>query len=345
MKKIALSFLLVAMASTSFCKNKNSKHNTPTQFAFDISGTFGTVKHDFNTDGKIGNFLTPVIYNPGTLKFTGGSSQGFDAQFSFFFGQRRTFGMGFEFWYCLQKGDLSLDGFHVEYKATDKYGQSFRQLLTANSLKESHNIRDVNLPIVAKYRLPIGNKLVVNIDGGIVINVHEATKYDSKASFDFEAIYKLSNPGNDKFDDAVTPDPNDYQITRSYLQKTGFGAITEQYFAEAQAQGDPVGLNVLPNSNQNSQHGSFSYSVGSIGFLLRPSIAYNLSKEWSVVVGGYLMSLNVKNKPASDYRIMDLEGNYSSPAEAVTTLKVTSYGLNLGLRYSFIHKINRRLNR
>jgi hypothetical protein len=348
-KKITIFLLFATLAHTAFCRNqrKDAKRNTPTQFAFDITGSSGSLAHKMNTaDGKIGTFLQPAIYNPGTLKFSNGSSKGFDFQTSWFFGQKRKFGMGVEFWYCQQKGDMSLEGFHVEYKATDKYGWAYRQLLTSNILTESQNISQINLPIVAKYRLILNRKLTVNVDAGIVINVREEIKYKSHAAFDFESIYKFQSSGPPVYDDAVVPDNTDMFTTKSYLQSLGYSSSAIQsYFENSSAAGSTVGLNVIPNTSQNSESGIVSYSAGSIGFLLRPSVAYNLSPEWSVVLAGYAMSMSIKNKPKDDYRIMDIDGNYSSPLKAVKSLEVTSYGLNLGLRYSFVHKVNRRLHR
>ncbi len=325
--------MVCAVAVTGFSKAKKSKDDTPKRFAIEINSTLGGVKRDMGSNNNTGNFLQPAVYNPGKLKFTGGSSVGFDGQFFAFVGQKRNLGMGIGVWYASQKGDMSLDSFHVEYKATNHYGTIFRQLLTANSLIESQHIKEVNIPIVARYKIAIKEKLAITIDGGLVLNIHETTQYDTKAYFDFEAIYKYTPAGQAVYDDAVVPDATDIQITRKYLQNAGLGATTQQYFANARATGSQVGLDIQPNNN--SQHGQVSYAAGSIGFLLRPSIAYNFTPEWSVVLGGYLMSMSMNNKPRSDYRIIDLDGNYSSPVNAVTTLKIMSYGANLGLRYSF----------
>ncbi len=347
MKKITIFLLLAILANTASARNKrkDAKRNTPTQFALDITGTTGSIAHKLNTaDGKIGTFLQPAIYNPGTLKFSDGGSKGFDFQTSWFFGQKRKFGMGVEFWYCQQKTDMSLEGFHVEYKATDKYGWDYRQLLTSNILKEAQDINQINIPIVAKYRLILNRKLTVNVDAGIVINVKETIQYKSHAAFDFETIYKFQASGPPVYDDAVIPDNNDMFTTKSYLQSLGYSSSAIQSYFESLPASANASLNVIPNTNQNSESGIVSYSAGSIGFLLRPSVAYNLSPEWSVVLAGYAMSMSINNKPKDNYRIMDIHGNYSTPLNAAKSLDIKSYGINLGFRFSFAHKINKRLH-
>ena len=328
MKKFKTLFILITIAYSTMGKEKGEN---ATKYAIDVSGMFSTLSQDLSSNGKMGTYLLPAIYAPGTIKFTNGSSIGGDGQFSCYFGNHHHFGAGIGFIYVIQNGQITLDGFHVEYKETDPKNYDYRQLVTANKLSESLTITGMSIPIVAKYRTNISEKLTFGIEAGLLVNLSESIKYDATASFDFEAIYKFANNGALVYDDAPIPDKHDWFIEIDRLTPAQTYEQTKLYFDTLRQKGYNVALDVQPTNKS----GIVNYKSGSLGFIVRPDLAYNLADNIAVTLSGFLMTNTINNTPKDDYRIMDINGNYTSPLNAVTKINSLSYGISLGIRYSF----------
>ncbi len=335
MKKTVLFILFVSAFFIGYAQKDNAK-KTPEKhsckFSIDAIGQVGSPSHTYKTTGNTGSFLNTAVYDPGSYTFNGLNSKGGGLQFSIFFGKSRHFGLGIGALYCAHAGNMELDNFHVEYEATDTKGQVFRQLLTANTLQESFTIHNINIPVVARYQTVIFEELTFSVDAGMLVNLGGSLNYNTNAAFDYEAIYKFSSGSNPVaiYDNSTIPDASDWFITKSNSQQ-GYPSSSQAFFDTMRARGYNVALNVQPNNKS----GKVNLAPGSVGFLVRPSVAYNLSAHVAVSVGAYYMIQTFKNTPSNAYPIMDINGSYNSPLKQLTSVSGATYGINIGFRYSF----------
>ena len=297
----------------------------------DINLLGGVLTQDMTTKTTAANYTDGVNMKTGNLKFTNGMSMGFDAQVGYFFGKKHNWGIGTGIMYLSQQGDVTLDNFHVEYKATDSRGDVYRQLITANQpIKEAIQITNVNIPLVLKYKKRLSKTLGFTGDIGLLFNIQEHNDYKTNASFDYEAIYQRSNDGSFVYDNATTPANNDIFYTKAQLSRTTSTNVATE-FARLYNNGYNVGLGVKPNTD----HGSVSYTTGSVGFILQPSLNVFLSDNVALNFGLYYMYQNFSNTVKDGYRLTANTGDYSSVLNTVSSVASQSYGLNVGVRFLF----------
>jgi len=301
--------------------------------------TAGFLFQDITTNSLLRGYSNSINGSAGTVSFDNGVSRGIDINVGYFFGCKRHYGIGLGLMYMYQQGDLTMDNFHVEYQSLDYFGNTFRQVLTANRrVKESISTSNLNIPVVFKYQRWFSNRVGFMADMGLLFNVLEKHEYTTDASFDYEAIYRYTGTqGNvvTVYDNSPTPDASDLLITRTtnMLSSSSNSADLQNYFNKLRADGYNVGLNVRPSHNK----GSVYYNAPSVGILIRPAVSLWLNDYVALNLGLYYVYQNFTNDAPANYRITDQVGSYSSIANSVSRSVNNSFGINVGLRVNF-HK-------
>ena len=320
--------------STSKCCHANSLSG----WCIDINALGGMLNQQYTANSPIASYTNPLNANIGNLHFDNGMSHGIEVQGGYFFGKKQNWGIGMGLMYLYQQGDLIMDNFQVEYASYDNFGNIFRQKVTANNpIKECLHTSSFNVPIVLKYQTRCSKKVGFTVDAGLLFNLHVQNNYKTNASFDYEAIYKyVGSDGSTAtvYDNAATPASSDLLITKSQYLSSQPNANIQDYFNTLRSQGYNVGLGVSPNNNT----GSVSYMSGSVGFIIRPAVSIYLCNDLALNIGAYYYYQNFNNTAASNYHITDKAGEYSSMLNTVTNATNNSYGINVGLRYTFCKK-------
>lgn len=346
MKKIILSMIAAAGALSSIAQTGSDGHADMTpvynhsdsvlpRWVIDVNGLAGMMTQDITTANSVSGYTNGMNLNTGKLKFDNGTSFGFDAQLGYFFGRKNHWGIGAGFMYLSQKGDLKLDGYHVEYQATDASGRIYRQLVTGNDLKESITSTNMNIPILLKYKARFSKHWGFTADGGALINLQMKNMYKTSANFNYEAIYKPVVNGDGGvtyvYDNSPTYSPTSEVITTQYYLAHNPNGSAADFINRYRSAGYNVGLGIPGNNTQ----GSVSYTTGSIGFMLQPSMSYYISDNFAINLGLYYMYQSFKNANLPNYRLASTNGDYSSSLNNVTSSNVQSYGINLGVRVLF----------
>ena len=311
------------------------------RWVVDINLLGGALTQKYTTANSIGNYTNALSdANLGNLKFTNGTSFGFDAQLGYFFGNSNHFGIGLGFMYLSQMGDATLDQFHVQFQSTDNLSNTSREVITANQpVKESLQVTNMNIPLVFKYKTRFSKRFGFTADAGILYNVQEKNVYKTNATFDYEEIVDfVTTQGGGTvsiYDNSLTPAATDLTITKNWFNNSTHGNETiQQYFAYQQSLGYHVGLGVSPNNKT----GTVSYTNGSIGFILQPSINYFFSDNVALNVGAYYIYQTFNNSPTNNYQLTTKPGDYNSVLNNVSKSVNQTYGLNLGVRFFFGRK-------
>lgn len=257
----------------------------------------------------------------------GRSNMAGSLQLGYFFGQGRHLGISTGLMYQQQKSELTIAGYHTEYRSLDSKKDTFRQVITANGpLKERVATSGICIPLVLKYQVQFSHRWGLMADAGALINITNTSTYNADASFDYEAVYKFSKV-NDAYtavyDNGATPTATTWLITRGAYQND------MQKFYDLQAQGYNIGLGVKPGANT----GSVSYKTGSVGFMLQPAISYRLSEMLFLKLGVYYTQQVYSNDASASYKITDKAGSYSSMLNGATSINNSSLGVNAGLRW------------
>ncbi len=332
------------LSATAQTKDSTKKHKEYAKdalmprWAIDLNLMGGVLTRDMTTGNSMGNYLNALSdANLGNLKFTNGTSFGADLQLGYFFGNSNHFGIGLGFMYLAQSGDATLDNFHVQYQSTDNLNDISRQIITANGpVKESLQITNMNIPIVLKYKTRFSKRFGFTADLGILYNVTMKNSYKTNATFDYEEIVQHVTTADGSiitvYDNSLTPNHTDLEITKAHFNASHTdGQTLAQYFSQQQGYGYNVGLGVAPTHKS----GDVSYTSGSVGFLFRPAINYFFSDNVALTVGGYFMYQPFNNNTTNNYRLTDKTGDYSSVLNNVSKSNDMSYGGNLGIRFLF----------
>ena len=311
------------------------------RWVFDVNGLAGMLTQDITVKETMSNYPNALgnFDNGGNIKFSNGMSYGFDAQLGFFWGKKRHFGVGAGFMYLGQTGDIkSSNPFHVEYQATDYQGNTYRQLITSTDvIKESLKITNMNIPVMLKYKVRFSKHFGFTADAGVLINVQEKSAYNSNAAFDYEAIYQYVLNSDNKsvnhttYDASIPPAAGDQLITKKGYVPSSVYPTLQSYFNAFSSKGYNVGLGVMPNKNT----GNVSYTTGSVGFMVQPSINYFFSDAIALNVGGYYLYQPFMQDVKSSYTMSGSKGDYAGMENTVKTNNNQSYGGNLGLRIFF----------
>lgn len=348
MKKLFFLFIAASGALSAFAQapdspemphRKSFTHDSLLKrWVVDVNGLAGALTQDLTTKSTLANYNNVVSTSDygGNLKFTNGYTYGGDLQLGFFWGHKRHFGIGTGFMYLVQTGDVTMSNpLHIEYQATDKWGDAYRQVLTSNQpIKESLKTTNLNIPLMLKYKVRFSKRFGFTADLGALFNVQEKTKYNSNASFDYEAIYRIV-PGADGgnhavYDNSPKPLPEDVLYTKAAFVPGKFTNV-QSYFSYLSSQAYNVGLGVKPNQNA----GNVTYKTGSVGFMVQPSINYFFNDNIALNLGGYFMYQPFTNDVKTTYQTTNKVGDYSSVLNSVSKSNNQSYGVNLGVRIFF----------
>lgn len=345
MKKL-LSFLLAISAVNVQAQNINPEGDiaqsrnveSPANcsansgWCIDANITGGFLWQDLTTVNQAANYTNALNTKISRPEFRNGVSRGLDLQVGYFFGKKRHFGVGTGLMYMYQEGDLVMDNFHTEYRSTDNFGNTFRQVLNSNGrIKESLVMHNLNIPVVFKYQTCFSKKVGFTADAGLLVNIMERVNYKTSSSFDYEAIYKYSGSQGEivpVYDDSPTPDADDLLLTRAYASAHGLNS--QSYINDLRNRGYNVGLGVKPANNS----GHINYKP-SVGILLRPAISLAVSNNVALNFGIYYTYQNFNHSTTANYRITDKAGTYNTMLNSVSRTANHSLGLNVGVRYTF----------
>ena len=338
MKKLFFMLIAAVGAVSATAQESHSTYSADSmlpRWVIDINLLGGGASQTYTTNNSAANYLNSVNTNTGDLKFRDGWSYGADAQVGFFFGKKRHFGIGTGFMFMEEQGNAVLQNYHVEYQATDGSGNTFRQLVTGNNVKEAITSTNMNIPIVLKYKNRFSKRWGFAADAGAVINLQMKNDYVTHAAFDYEAIYRLKHNDNGTttsvYDNSPTPLVDDWFITKAEFLKNNANGNLQDYFNAKRELGYNVGEGIAPNGGTGK--GSVSYMQASVGLLLRPSFNYFLSDNAALSFGLYYMFQPFKNDAQTGYKLMDGSSNYSSVLNSVTATNNHTYGLNVGARF------------
>jgi len=332
-----LLMLLVAAGATlpANAQTPNTGYSTDallSRWVVDINLLGGLASQTFTTANSVNNYPNALNANMGNLTFKNGYSFGADGQLGFFFGQKRHFGLGAGIMYMQQQGDAALDNFHIEYQATDSRGNIFRQVVTGNNVSESITATSINIPVVLKYKNRFSKHWGFTADAGALINLQIKNAYTTHASFNDEAIYQFAQGGDagpTVYDNSPIPSENDWLITKAEFLRNNPNGNYQDYVNAKRALGFNVGEGLTPNTKT----GNTSYTQGSVGFIVQPSMNYFLSDKVALNFGVFYMYQPFKNNAQSGYRLTDGQGNYSSVLNNVTASTNQDYGINIGARF------------
>jgi outer membrane protein OmpA-like peptidoglycan-associated protein len=336
----ALSALAQAPSTENTSKKKFAPDSLLSRWVVDINLLGGGVMQDLTVANTLNNYNNSIagVSNIGKLSFNNGYAYGFDAQLGYFFGKKNNFGIGTGFMFMHQYGEVSMNNFHVEYQATDSRNQVFRQVVSTNGkATEKLEMTNMNIPLLLKYKHRFSKRIGFTADLGALFNLQMKNEYKTNASFNYEAIYQTVGTGDNittVYDNGTTPSANDIFYTKAEYTRLNPGpnvnTYVNNYFnTTLRNAGYNVGLGIHPDNNS----GSVSYAVGSVGFLIQPSINYYLSDNVALNFGGYYLYQPFTNTASKTYQLTDKVGSYGSVMNTVTAANNQSYGLNIGVRF------------
>lgn len=334
MKKIFLLSIAAGAGLSAMAQVRGGDNYFASKLVVDLNFPVGMVMQS-PTSSMAVNFPNAINTRIDDLKMGSGLSYGVDLGIGYYIGKKRQWGIGAGVQYLMQSSDATIGAYHVEYKAMDPKDNVYRQLVTAtHSIKEELTTTQINIPVVLKYKHRFNTRIGIAVDAGIVYNLQVQNKWKTDAEFNYEAIYKFARDANGNtytvYDDQSTPDKADWLMTKAqYDEHNSIGSVAG-VFDSLRARGYNVGLNMKPANNS----GTISYTTGSIGFILRPTVTVRLMNRVHLNVGLCAMYQTFENKTASNYRLVDNMGaTYSSMLNTVSSTSNITAGLNLGLRF------------
>lgn len=343
-------FILAAAASLSMSATAQKMDSTAAMYnmpalpcydevmgrwTLDINARVGSLTHNPTYAASTDAYSNAIgsSTNLGLLRITDGVTYGGDAQLGFFFGERRHWGIGAGFMYLVQRANAKLDNYHVEFQATDRGGNIYRQLITGRNLEERLEITNLNIPIVAKYKTRFSRTLGFTADAGILVNVDMKNETQTKASFDYEAIYTYNNNGVAYYNSTPGIPANAQVITRDYYLGNNPEGNVYNFFASQYNLGSNVGLGVRPDADKRER--KVSYNTGSVGFIVQPALSIYLSDHVALNIGAYYIYQNFKNDRQPNYRLTGNMGEYSSMLNSISETENHSIGGTFGVRFLF----------
>lgn len=303
------------------------------RWALDINLMGGLANKTFTVANSIPNYPGAVNANQGELKYKNGYSLGANVQLGFFFGKKRHFGIGTGLHLASQSGEANLNDFHIDTRSTDLAGNTYRNIIRGNDVREDLVTTMINIPLVLKYKVRFSKHWGFAMDAGALINVQAKNDYTTHATFDQEAVYKfvqtIDGGTTSVYDDGVTPSNSNWLITKAEFLKNNPNGDWAEYARIKRS----MGINVGDKMTTDSRTGSSSYQPGSIGFIIQPSVSFYLSDNVALNLGGYYIMQTFKNDAQPGYRLTDGNGSYSSVLNNVTSVSNTQYGVNVGARF------------
>jgi hypothetical protein len=286
------------------------------------------------------NYTDALNARQGDIKFKSGTSRGYNFNLGYYFDRKRSFGVGVGLNYYRQQGNLSMDTFHVEYRSTDVFNGTFRQVIsTTRSINEAITTSTYNIPILLRYKKDFGDRFALTVDAGLLYNLSVKNTYNTDASFDYEAIYKFEGT-LPVYDGSAVPDQSDNLITRKqFILKNPTGDVVN-YFRFQDSIGKSVGLNL----HAHDKSGNVKYKSGSLGYTGEVAINYMVYRNIYLRLGAYYSAQSFTNTTnnnslrLTDQKVKDAQGttvNYNSLLNEVQSVNSNNFGLVLGVKVYF----------
>lgn len=332
--KLVIAGLLITVNTSNAQEGRGVGRDVAMPRWFVGAGVFGGIQTlSINQTNWNQSYLNAVNANIPSLEKEGGRNLGFNVNLGYFFGSKRNIGLGTGIQYLNLKNTLGLHHMAIEYQSIDNFGSTFRQGLRANGQINEQIKQSVwGLPILLLYKKQLNNKWGVNVDAGVIINLANKATYEAEnASFDYEAIYAFDGNGNPVYDNAPTPDPNDWLITKAHYEKVNNDGNVNGYFENLYNQGYNVGLGVKPQSSS----GDVKNSNIATSWFISPSVSYRIKPN--LALHGAITYQQVKTTfdAKTNYMITDKRGSYESMSNGVNSLSNGLLNIGLGIRYYF----------
>lgn len=288
------------------------------------------------------NYQDALNATQGDIKFSSGKSMGYDFRLGYYFNRVRSLGVGVGINYYKQEGNLNMDTFHMEFRASDATYPTFRQVIsTTRGIKESVTSTSINIPVLLRYKKDFSEKLALTVDAGILYNINVKNTYNTDANFDYEAIYKFEGTVP-VYDNSAVPDGSDLLITKSEFLKDFPKGDVRNFFAFHDSIGKSVGLNLAADQKT----GTVKYKKGSLGYTGEVAINYMVVRNICLRLGAYYTAqsfTNTSNNNAlrlTDKVVENANGkitgvNYNSLLNEVQSVKTNNFGLMFGVRVYF----------
>jgi outer membrane protein OmpA-like peptidoglycan-associated protein len=347
MKKLIFLLIIVPTAlSVAAQKNKTidyTRDKDMSSWVLDARILGASFSQQFTMANTSANYLNGINIRPGTLGFRCGASAGATVQLGYFFDRNKHWGVGMGLLYLRQWGVATLNDFHAEYQSVDNNGFVFRQVVSAQNIREEIKFDNFNIPLVLKYKNRFSQHWGFSADLGVLLQLQMKSKYSTNALFDYEAIYKfVNNQDGSKtpvYDNALVPDPTDFLITRSQFLKNNPSASVQDYFNTKRTEGYDVGLGVKAAQS----NGATQYAASMLGFIVQPSIDYFLSDHVALSMGAFFMYQPFNNDGSATYTLTNKPGSYNAIVHAAEKIQTQAWGVHLGVRF-FLGQCNKKMS-
>ena len=327
-------FLLMIAVSAAMCSQAQSLQDLP-QWSAELNVTGGSFQQMLSTVNLVSAYPNAVNGNISSIHPGSGTAMGGNLQIGYFIGKKRHFGISTGVMYTQQTYNLNMNMLSVEYQSTDFWGQTFRQVLSADGpIQEKITTTNINIPLLLKYQTNIGKKWGIMIEAGALFNIEARNAYTTNASFDYGAIYDLQQVDGrpvSVYDNAPTPNSSDWILTKAEYNATHNDGNAGPFLNTFKSQGYNVGLNEKPYSNS----GTVPYETVSVGFMAQPSLTYNIGRNLFLNLGFFYAMQDLKNNASTSYMTTNQIGEYNSMLNGVKSSMQSTYGGTLGIRYFF----------
>lgn len=351
MKKIILLLVAVGAGVTAMAQVRGGDNFYAQKYVVDVNLPVGMLLQSPTSSINANNYLNVATSKISGLEMSAGASYGIDAEFGYFIGKRRKFGIGTGIWMSKQKNTATMNNFSVDYQSFDRVNNNgvtnntFRQRVystqdaaSPGSFKETLDITCINIPLVLKYKKRFSTRIGFTMDAGILYNLQMQNKWSSDAKFNYEAIYAYNVTGPDDYvvyyDNNPTPLSTDVLHTYDFIKKNNSIGTIASVFDSLRQGGRNVGLGIKPDQNS----GTVSFKSGSIGFIIRPQVNVRLRDRIHLNLGAFFTYQTFNNNNDAGYKVIEANSaftsfKYSSLLNSVSSVTNTTMGINIGVRY------------
>ena len=249
---------------------------------------------------------------------------GFAVEIDYNLNETVSFSTGFQLIPFTSK--LSLDTFHVQYKAVDESGTEYRSIITGSNIEEKYNLSYLGIPLLLKLKTKFSEQIHGFIHFGPIVSIPIKGNSKVDAAFDYEAIYHFVDGEFGFF--SGRPRLADWLLTKEQIMllNSDNEAETRAYFERHRDAGYNVGLN-------QSVGNSADYKPGATMLLLaRLGVSINLSNNLDFLVHGSAMFGSTPGENNQNYQLTNSVGSYHSLTQSAEDLGFRSYGLSVGLQ-------------
>jgi hypothetical protein len=307
----------------------------------------------FDVNGSAGVFLTNTTL--ATNGFTGyldherwlGNKElnptltnniSFGGQFlvNYYFGDKRSWGISSGLQWMYFSGSITAPEFKVTFKDSlvspiKNELITYRRTVSSSNLEESYKATMLSIPVLAKYKFRLSNRLTLDIGAGVNINLNFIGSSNIDNAFiDYEGVF--SNVGG-KLE--YQPDSNAVGA-RFFEINSNAPAAQTNYFLNEGGFGQFFGANVNPDAASSNLNFKLK---ANIALVFRPSLIYKVNSNFNLLFGlnyvnGALQAGNLQE--SRDFTLSTKKGAYNSMMNSFENIAYQSIFVNLGIRYSII---------